>query len=279
MRVIGLQGIDNVRDLGGTPVYGGCTVAPGLFYRGSALFGVAEDDRDLLFGRRPGQLGIRCVIDVRTGWEREAKPDADVPGVENLHIPFYDLEKVGIEYTEPAKGTKVIGRDVACEPVDFYRSLANPLTVGQMRKALNETLAHAMRDEPVYQHCSGGKDRAGILALLVLTALGASREAILEDYLFTNVARDKNYEKMFERFLRLADGDEQRAHELVVSHRASPENLDAFYGAIDERYGAMDAFMHNQMGLSDRRIAEIREHCTCPMRSMAVPRQSLTRPQ
>ena len=258
MRVIELQGINNVRDLGELPVAGERTIAPGLLYRGSALAGITDSDRDLLFGC----LGITCIIDVRCGWERVEKPDPSVDGVENLHIPFYDQEIVGIEYTEPAAGTKVVGRDVACEPVSFYRSLANPLTVAQMRDAVNEALTRAGAGRPVYLHCSGGKDRAGILALLVLTVLGANRATILDDYLFTNVARDENYPKMLERFLRLADGDEQRARELVLSHRALPENLDAFYSAIDERYGSMGAFVRDQLHIDDDRRAHFIEHCT-----------------
>ena len=101
LKVIELEGARNVRDLGGTPVSGGREVVPGLFFRGSALAGITPHDRTLLFE----ELGIACIVDVRTGWEREAKPDPDVSGVENLHIPFYDLEKVGLEYTTPAPGT------------------------------------------------------------------------------------------------------------------------------------------------------------------------------
>ena len=258
MRVIRLQGASNVRDIGGTPVRDQRSVRPGLFYRGSALAGITSSDCDLLFN----ELGIRCVIDVRTGWEREEKPDVQVPGVENLHIPFYDLEKVGIEYTEPAAGTKVVGRDVACEPILLYRSLANPLTVGQMRLALGEAFERALRDEPVYLHCSGGKDRAGILALLLLTVLGASRATVLDDYLYTNESRDRHYNEMFQRFLRLADGDEQRAHELVISHRANPENLDSFYAAVEDSYGSMHEFVRNQLGISDARRLELRERFT-----------------
>lgn len=118
--VIQLQTIDNVRDLGGIAVAGGRAVKRGLLFRGSALAGLSDDDADELFGR----LGIARVIDVRCGWERAEKPDVEAPDVENLHIPFYDLDIVGIEYTEPAEGTKVVGRDVACDPGRFYRSLA-----------------------------------------------------------------------------------------------------------------------------------------------------------
>ena len=255
---IELQGVKNVRDLGGIPVEGGRVVAPGLFFRGSALASATQDDCDVLFG----QLGIGCVIDVRTGWEREAKPDVQVPGVENLHIPFYDMDIVGIEYTEPAPGTIAIGHDFACVPDDFYRSLPNELTVRQMREAVNAVFDRALRGCPTYQHCSGGKDRAGILALLVLAVLGASRDDILLDYLATNASRDANIQPVYERFLRLADGNEELAHELTFNHRARPENLEVFYGEIAARYGGMDAFTRNQLGISDDRCEEIRRACT-----------------
>lgn len=260
MRAIELQGINNVRDLGGIPVDGDRVVKSGILYRGSALIGMTDLDKKMLFET----LGVTCVIDLRTGWEREAKPDAQAEGVENLHIPFYDLEKVGIEYTESIAGTKAVGRDIACDPNHYYRDISNPLTAGQMRKALDEIFSRATQGQAVYQHCSGGKDRSGIMSLLVLTALGASRESILEDYLATNIARDQNYDKMFERFSRFTDGDAKRAHELVISHRANPQNLQAFYESVDERYGSMQAFMHDTLGMNDERCARIREKCTRP---------------
>lgn len=256
--VIQLQSIDNVRDLGGIAVAGGRVVKSGVLVRGSALVGLSEDDAEELFARR----AIARVVDVRCGWERAEKPDVEAPGVENLHIPFYDLDIVGIEYTEPAEDTKVVGRDVACDPDRFYRKLANPLTVGQMRQAVGAALEFAAQGKPVYMHCSGGKDRAGILALLVLTVLGASREAILEDYLITNVDRDKNYDRTLQRFLKFSGGDEQRARELTEAHRARPENLTAFYEAVDEAYGSMDDFVRNQLGISDKWREQLRLACT-----------------
>ena len=254
-----------MRDLGGIPAGYGRVVSSGLIYRGSALHKLTDEDCRTLFG----ELGIACIVDVRCGWEREAKPDVAVDGVENLHIPFYDLEKVGIEYTEPAEGTKVVGRDVACNPERFYRSLANPLTVRQMRDGIREVFNHATSGRPVYIHCSGGKDRAGILSLLALTALGVSREDILEDYLLTNIDRDKNFEQTFQRFLKFS-GDEARARELVNSHRARPENLDAFYAEIDGRYGSMDDFVRNQLEISDTERANMRAACTCLQAEAAV---------
>lgn len=249
-----------MRDLGGVAVEGCRVVAPGLFFRGAALNEATSEDQVVLFG----QLGVSCVIDVRCGWEREAKPDVEVPGVENLHIPFFDLEKVGVEYTEPAAGTKVVGRDVACDPLRFYSALSNVLTAAQMREAVHCAFSHALEGKPVYFHCSGGKDRAGILALLILTILGADEESVLEDYLLTNESRDRHYEKEFKRFMRFADGNEELARRLTLAHRANAENLQAFYESLDTRYGGMEAFIVEVLQVDRRYRALLKEKLTIP---------------
>lgn len=258
MKVVEFEGVANARDFGGVAAADGRVIPHGLFYRGGALAKATDRDIDTL----AYDLGVSCVVDVRCGWERAEKPSPEVPGAENLHIPFYDKDIVGIEYLEPAEGTKVVGRDVACDPVRFYRSLANPLTVGQMRRALSEIFARTAHGLPVYLHCSGGKDRSGVLAALVLYVLGASWDDILSDYLFTNVSHDKRFDEHFRRFLRFADGDEARARELTVGHRARPENLAAFREAVRERYGSFDAFVEGPLGIDAPLRAFLRDRCT-----------------
>ena len=258
VRVVELEGVTNARDLGGIPVAGDRVVKRGLIYRGDALCKLSDSGRTKL----KHEYGIRCVIDVRCGWEREAKPDVDIVGVENLHIPFYDLEKVGIEYTKSIEGSKVTGRDIVCDPDDFYRSMPNELTAKMMAQGLETIFAHALAGEPVYEHCSGGKDRAGIMALLVLTILGASKEDILDDYLLTNEGRDKNIESIFERFLRLMGGNEEIAWQVTNNHRARPENLAAFYESVDERYGSMESFLTDVLGFGPVRRDELRAQLT-----------------
>lgn len=258
MRVIELETIDNVRDLGGIPVRAGRVVRRGLLYRGSAPVGLSAADAALLYEA----LGITCSIDLRCGWERRAKPSALPAHVDDLFIPFYDIDIVGIEYTESPDGDGVVGRDVACTPARFYASLANPLTVGQMRQCVEAICERACAGHPVYYHCSGGKDRAGIMTVLLLSILGADEGEILSDYLFTNVARDKHYDENFARFLKLCGGDEAKAHEITVGHSALPENLEVFYEAIAASYGSMDAFIERQLGFDDARRDEFRQATT-----------------
>ena len=258
MRTIRLASVRNARDLGGIPVEDGKAITTGLIFRGSDLSECAQEDSHILFD----ELGISYVIDLRCGWEADAKPDRIPSYVEYLHIPFYDMEKVGIEYDRTAPGTRKIGHDIACDPIHFYGSLSNPLTVGQIRSALHFVLNAASDGRPVYFHCSGGKDRAGVLSALILQTLGASADDVIEDYLATNIEREKDYDRLFARFLKLANGDEALAHELVVSHRARPENMEAFYSSVINRYVSIDSFMTDQLGIDEEKRAHFRANCT-----------------
>lgn len=260
VRTITLEGAANVRDLGGIDAGEGLSVKQGLFYRGDALNGLTDQGaRDLSQKYR-----VSCIIDLRCGWEREKRPDKDIFGVENLHMPFYDLEKTGIEYTKSIPGSKVTGHDIVCDPDDFYRSMPNLLTSKMAAKALEEIFSRAASGQAVYEHCSGGKDRAGIMALLILSILGVSREGILEDYLLTNANRDKNIAPVFERFKTLMGGDEDLAWKVTENHRARPENLVAYYESVDERYGSMDDYLSGCLGFDEERRRALRAKFTIP---------------
>ncbi len=256
-RIIAFQGIDNVRDLGGIPVGADRSVKFGLIYRGAALHAATETDMRKL----TEELGVSCVVDVRCGWERAGKPDVFHPGIDSLHIPFYDKEIVGIEYTEPGSEGKVVSRDVPCTPILFYPSLTNTLTSAQMAKAAKVVLERAVAGKTTYIHCNGGKDRIGILSLLILSVLGVDKEEIMRDYLLTNVSRDGQYPELYVRFYELCH-DEERAHELVLTHRALPEYVEAFYEALDRDHGGMDGFIENVMKLDADEVEQIRAVCT-----------------
>lgn len=258
MQVIDLESIDNVRDLGGMELAEGRCLRERSLLRGSALSGLSAYDQHILFD----QIGVEQVIDLRCGWEREAKPNVDVRGVDQAHIPFYDRDVVGIEYSEPGQGAKVIGRDAACDPRRFYPSLANARTVRQMREALHLVFACLCAGRTVYVHCSGGKDRSGVLCALVLTALGATDEAIMEDYLFTNRSRDEKHAQLLAHFMRFSDGDATQAEQMVQQHRAHAAYLELFWHAVGTAYGSKRAFIQEELGVDGNLRATVLAACS-----------------
>jgi protein-tyrosine phosphatase len=66
-------------------------------------------------------------------------------------------------------------------------------------------------------HCAGGKDRTGLLALVLLTLTGAKPEAIIADYLLT-------YDRMKQRYDELGARDQLAVvSEIVASHGTTIE--------------------------------------------------------
>ena len=53
----------------------------------------------------------------------------------------------------------------------------------QYRRMFKQLLADNV---PLAFNCSAGKDRTGVAAALILTALGVSRETVIQDYLLSN---------------------------------------------------------------------------------------------
>ena len=82
-----LAGARNVRDLGGYPAEDDGTVQSGRFYRGDSTAGLTGEDVRLL-----QQLGVGCVVDLRSGQETERAPSAlrETPGVDYYAAPMLD---------------------------------------------------------------------------------------------------------------------------------------------------------------------------------------------
>jgi protein tyrosine phosphatase (PTP) superfamily phosphohydrolase (DUF442 family) len=150
----------NGRDLGGTPLADGARVACGKLYRAAApanlsAQGCAE------FAR----LGIRTVVDLRVDSEITAAPHSACVQEQASII----LAPMPVPYN--------------LSPQDYIADLDTTESVAAAFGALGDEAAY-----PVYFHCTYGRDRSGVLAAVVLLALGAAREDIMEEYQLTTAA-------------------------------------------------------------------------------------------
>ena len=167
-----LKGAHNVRDLGGYPYTrqaGECgTTAFGVFLRSGTLGRITLGDREAL-----RCYGLRRVIDLRSNFELKHWPDpyAKRPeeGVFYTHIPMLDqLNSSGFRGALPA-----------CM-FDVYQSLLD--NDASSIRSVMEAL-----DGPgcLLFHCRAGKDRTGVVAMLLLGLAGVDDEFIVEDYRVT----------------------------------------------------------------------------------------------
>lgn len=243
-RAVPLDGISNLRDLGGWPAGSG-RVRYGRIFRAAALSGATEADAARLHA-----LGIRTVCDLRGRREATSAPfpEALLPGVTLHALPIEPM--VGASLRDILATRAATGRDATELMIAAYEAYATEWA--HRYRALFDLLAAP--DAPALLfHCSAGKDRTGFGAALILTALGVARTDVMADYLATN---------------RLWRGDAEMAAGLPPDAAAilltvQPVLLDAAFAAID-RAGGFARYGAEHLDLDAPRLARLRASLIAP---------------
>jgi protein-tyrosine phosphatase len=171
-RWIELEGMHNVRDLGGVPIPGGST-SFGVVLRGETVVHLTAHGATQL-----RELGVGHVLDLRE--PDEAALDGNGPFEAAYASRQVNHERVPLAHADIAQDP--IGRDPGADAVagGYARYLHN----GGFRLA--DALARlAWSPSAMYVHCAVGKDRTGVVCALLLKLAGATDDAVIEDYLLT----------------------------------------------------------------------------------------------
>ena len=123
----------------------------------------------------------------------------------------------------------------------------------QLRRAL-EVCAQA--DGPVIFHFQKGKDRTGLVAMLLQSCLGATDGEIVSSYaqsgplIGENSARSENQHQSSGTFIDWS------------KFRGSPSSamVDTLYW-LRNRYGSVNGYLKQEIGIEDDLVARIRQDC------------------
>jgi protein-tyrosine phosphatase len=233
-RRIDFEGAVNFRDLGGYPTGRGRRMRWGRVYRSDSLADLTPIDLDRL-----AQLSLRTLIDFRTAAERAIKPNRLPAGasMRTVEIPFVPrgVPEMFREILAGAIDAEGIERQV----LGHYRSF--PLDhIAEYRQMLD--LIGRGENLPLLVHCTSGKDRTGFAAAIILTAVGATRQTVLEDYVLTNL-----YRRQIQHLL----GPATPASLTAMLTSAQPKYLEAAFEVIDRTYGSTDAYLERGLLLDD----------------------------
>ena len=167
-----LKGTYNTRDLGGYATRDGVT-AWKRFLRSDSLTNLQPEDIDFL---RSYQL--TTIIDLRSSQEIEKEPTPDIPGVENWAISLIP-DNIG-DVTQLKKPL--------LDMSDLYIQILEERK-NQMKQVF-ETMAAA--EGCVLFHCAAGKDRTGVVAMLLLHLADVTAADIVVNYQITNTYLSAN---------------------------------------------------------------------------------------
>ena len=250
-RVLKLDGVHNFRDYGLYAGADGARIKGGTLWR-SAQHGDATD-ADLA---AIDALNLKAVIDLRGPSERDAKPCRRSEGF-SAQVFAYPEETAGLAlHTEAADGV-VTEAEARAAMLRLYDGIAFRENLVPMLRCHFEVLKRG--EGPSLVHCVAGKDRTGWAVALVQHALGVDRDAIIADYLLTNVAG--NIEA------RIAAGAEQiRAHRgpitdatIRVLMGVEEDYIVAAFNAVEARHGGVDAYLADVIGLDAAAVAALRQ--------------------
>ncbi|MFJ8015225.1 tyrosine-protein phosphatase [Streptomyces sp. NPDC096339] len=251
--------VANLRDLGGTPLTGGRTVRSGLVLRSGQL-----DRLDLDADPAVAALGLATVIDFRSSAERTDHPDRVPAGAKAL-VGDVLADKMSSGKMPAAAQLK----DLLSDPVvaeerlgggkaqalfaDVYRSFVAAASAQASYRMLLEELADPQAG-PLLFHCTAGKDRTGWGATIILSLLGADDETLMAEYLSVNPAVKQAFAPMIEGFTA-AGGDPEIALALIG---VFPSYLEAALDEVETRYGSMEKYVREGLGVSDEKVEALR---------------------
>ncbi|MBT2584500.1 tyrosine-protein phosphatase [Arthrobacter sp. ISL-95] len=168
-RLLRVDGLANGRDLGGLERADGTQTPPGVFFRSDNVDRVGPAGWEQVY-----EAGIRTVVDLRQPRERERDT-----GKRPVWLTTINLDLDGLENTEFWAGywdNGLVGTALYFLP---------HLTAMPERAGGAISLIVNAPPGGVLFHCMGGRDRTGLIAMILLSAVNTSSEAIVDDYLET----------------------------------------------------------------------------------------------
>ena len=230
-----LMGASNFRDIGGSLTTDGRRFKRSRVFRSDHLSRLVDDDLDVLRG-----LGIGFVLDLRTLDEMTRQPTRWPDGLQPDRFCAHIRWNPQINGRPMAEYLKENPTAEGAAMVVDHTFVVLPPQCGPALKQLAERLAHD--DAPALFHCTSGKDRTGVIAIMLMHMLGMPRETIVADFLLTNerlpvdhlIANTREY-------MKNDLGVELDVLRLCI--RLHAHHVDIVFDTLAQQYGSVQEYL------------------------------------
>lgn len=214
-----LRNAYNVRDLGFYRTVDGRKLCKGRFLRADSLGSLTKADWEKL-----KTYGVVAVVDLRSVMERERQPfAAEENGVDYYSVPLLDE-------IQSNDGTREVPKSLH----ELYKGLLDNS---------KQQIAEALRTFLKYEkgccifNCTAGKDRTGVIAMLLLGLAGVDEETIIADY---SVSAE-NMKPVFAGQIRSME--EAGYSALAYLLRSDSEEMRQTLDYVKEQYGGIRNYL------------------------------------
>lgn len=242
-RFVFLEGGRNFRDMGGYRTVDGKLVKSGVLYRSGSPGGLTPRGLADLQA-----LHVAAIVDLRTTDERR-HDSVDLPAAFG---PRYWTRDYGMSVGDMRSvfsGGPLTADSIRAMMIGVYRRIPR-----EQAPSYRELFARLAQGKgPTVVNCTAGKDRTGVAAALVLTALGVPYETVRRDFLLSNGAPGMET-------LQSGIGPLAKLPPDVVAPLVGVEAgyLDTAFAAIRQDFGSVEGYLRDQLGVGPREIAALR---------------------
>lgn len=243
----------NFRDLGGYQTTDGRTIQWHRLIRSGHLHTL--DDADLNYLTN---LNVTLDLDFRAPGEIAAQPD-QVPTTATYH----QLSVFQTDRTDASHSQEQIEQEFSGDPkagyhhmLDVYREMVTASKAKAAYQSFFAQLLSLSPDQAVIFHCTAGKDRTGVGAILLLAALNVDRQTAINDYLLTNTINHDFLQHTVDQ-IDAAGKSDAFAQNTLSLMSVSPNYINVALEIIDRDYGSIKNYVQQYLGVTDQELRDL----------------------
>ena len=193
---------------------------------------------------------------MRTEKERAERKDLKIEDAQNLHMPIFNQSLPGITHEKQTDIDNAYKNyDIDLEKL--YKGSLRGEYLDKISEIIKLIIQLTLQDETVLFHCTAGKDRTGLISAILLLILGANKDTIVEEYLYTN----KNSKWRIKRaywFVRIFEHNKKKAENIENLFVAKLEYINQLFEVIEEDWNGLENFLKDGLKLSQKEIVDFR---------------------
>ena len=253
MRMQDIRKEHNFRELGGYVTENGRIVRHGQFYRSGPLGKMSAEELAFI-----ESLGICHIFDFRSDTEVRELPDPEIHGAVYHQInALTDSEGNPVDFSPKAIDQADFSDQKGKDFLEImYGNLPFTKAYVDMFEAIKK------KETPILFHCTAGKDRTGIAAVLILILLGVDEQTALDDYELTNDYRTAAIERFLKKMEAFIGENEELRHSLRGVEGVNRENAELSLQRIRDRYGDYETYFKARFGIDEKMQAELASYYT-----------------
>lgn len=250
--------LNNVRDLGGLPAEGGKTVCYGKLVRSAKPYKLPKKTVQGL-----KEYGLTAMVDTRTPKECEEKPCTKIEGVKYVNIPLVGMATPAITHEKSSvktfmAETKRIKTEFGNADNYMKRVYEIILFDEDSRKRIKSFFELLLEEDGcVLWFCNQGKDRTGILAMLLEWILGVDEEIIVEDFVASALFM-KRRRRLQKLSVHITPAPSRIKQMILALLNVKPQYITGAMESIKQEYGNIENYFTKALNISEEQIQQLK---------------------